>query len=56
MTILSTRVARGAAIAAAAALLAASLAACTGTPAADTSTVTIAYDSDLAPQGYDPQR
>jgi peptide/nickel transport system substrate-binding protein len=55
MTTLSKPLARAAALATAAALIA-SLAACTGTPAADTSTVTIAYDSDLAPQGYDPLR
>lgn len=54
MTILS-RLARPAAVVAAAALLLGGLSACA--PAADTSaTVTIAYDSDLAPQGYDPLR
>ena len=55
MTILSKPLTRAAAIATAAALLA-TLAACSSTPATDTSTVTIAYDSDLAPQGYDPLR
>ncbi|NYJ31771.1 ABC transporter substrate-binding protein [Galbitalea soli] len=42
-----------------AALVAGSLAGCTAassTPAASTSTITLAFDSDLAPQGYDPLR
>ena len=55
MTTLTPRFTKGAAVATAAVLLG-SLAACSSPAAPDTSTVTIAYNSDLAPQGYDPLR
>jgi len=61
MPVLSTSIKRGVAVASAAALLL-SLAACSGSSGgggggtADTKTVTIAYNSDLAPTGYDPVR
>ena len=56
MTILSSPAKRGLALLTAV-FVAGSLAACTGATGgsgANTSTLTLAYDSDLAPQGYDP--